>query len=55
VDHGPFGVWSGALRSGERAVLEAASELQVLTETPQDSPAAVTGWRQLAAVFASAR
>lgn len=29
--------------------------IQVLTQTPQDLPAAMTGWRQLAAVFASAR
>ena len=29
--------------------------IQVLTETPQDLPTAMAGWRQLAAVFASAR
>ncbi len=29
--------------------------IQVLTETPQDLPTAMTGWRQLAAVFASVR
>jgi probable F420-dependent oxidoreductase len=29
--------------------------IQVLTEPPSDLPAAMTGWRQLAAVFASAR
>ncbi len=29
--------------------------IQVLTETPQDLPTAMAGWRQLAAVFAGAR
>ena len=29
--------------------------IQVLTETPQDLPTAMTGWRQLAPVFASVR
>src|SRR3989441_8048333 len=97
MDLGMFGVWSGALRNGERsAVLEAAAELeelslrdggsdrlvdaivawgtpeqiikrvkehhaagadhvciQVLTETPQDLPTALNGWRTLAATFAN--
>ena len=116
MDLGLFGVWSGALRNGERgAVLDAAAEvedlgygtiwfpagqheglaehitsllqrtrrvvvatgivniwthpaleiaaedhaagadhvcIQVLTETPQDLPTALNGWRQLAATFA---